>query len=596
MHTSLVDRHLPFFRVVSIWLFASFLLPSCHSEPEAPELSRPLDEVIVRLEAEPDQLNPVFATMAASMQVYDQLFSYLLHYDPQSRQLAPQLAEARPRVRLLEEGPQRGMRAFDFRIHDAAVWDDGEPITGHDFAFTLKVLFNPAVPAARYRAYLSFIRDLQVSPSDPKAFTVVADAEFMQAEEYMATSIPVLPARHYDPEALLQGFELSQLLDPARSEELARDSLLLRFAEYFAQPSLGREPEKVVGSGPYRLVGWASGSSIRLEKKEDWWGQALADDFPLLRNYPQALIYRIIPDGGTTVAALRATDIDVAVNLPPTQFVELRESPAVAGQYRFFTPPQNAYFFLYVNQRRPLLEDRRVREALALAIDVDAIIEGVYRGFGERLAGPVLPSAPFSDPDLQPYPFDPEQAARLLAEAGWDDSDNNGILERVINGETRELRLEYMFTAQRETSRNMALLIQDDLRAVGIELELTPREASELFSRLRARDYDLVSAGRTLPLDLWNPKQEFHREGDNRTGFGNNTTDNLIDEILTTTDEDRRLQLYRDLQRIIYREVPEIPLFTPTARIAIHRRFEPVLGPIYPHVLVSRFKLKAPYL
>lgn len=563
-----------------------------NDEAAAVDFKRTDNTVIVRLDGEPERLHPVLYTSNYAGQIISEIFSLLVTLDPQTFELTPQLAKSRPLVEDRGEG-----EAFTFEIFDEAVWDDGSPVTGHDFAFTLKATFNPRVQAQRVRAYLSFISDVEVDTDNPKRFTVVTNEKFIQSEEYVSSLIPVMPAYVYDPDGLLEEILLNTLTDPEKAEKLAEaDPRLQQFADQFSSQQYSREKGFVSGSGPYTLETWETGQQIVLRKKANWWGDALAESYPALRAYPEVLTYKPILDATTSLAALKAEEIDVMANIDPQGFMEVSTTEYTTDRYNFYTPVQLSYFNIYINNTLPKLSDKKVRRALAHAINVDEIIQNQFNGFGERLATPVLPMVDYCNKDLAPIPFDIEKARALLTEAGWNDANNNGIFDKEINGEQVELSLSLMITAGRETSRAIGLLIQDNARKAGIDIQLEAIEPSVIFDRLRKKEYELGSAGRGLSPVLWNPKQYWHSEGDNRTGFGNAETDAMIDEILVTRDKTKRDELYKRLQAIIYEEQPEIFLFMPTGRVAIHKRFDSEVSPIPPNFEPSFFKLKETFL
>ena len=448
--------------------------------------------------------------------------------------------------------------------------------------------------AAPFRPYVSLIRAVDVDPTNPKRFTVFTGEKFFQSLEYISNTFYLLPAHLYDPEGHMKDLPVESFLDGEKIGRLAEtDDRLRQFADNFSDQKYGRDPRFVSGCGPYRLEKWETGQLIVLKRKDNWWGDALAESFPALQAFPEDLIFIPIPDGTTSIAAMKAEEIDVAYNLDPNGFQELKSSDYTAGRYDFYTPPLMAYSFITINTDNPKLSDKRVRRALAHAINPEEIIENVFNGDGQRLSTPVLPTFTYVDKALQPYEFNMEKARDLLAEAGWVDSDNNGIADKEINGQRVELSLEMLISAGRETSRNTALLIQDNARKAGIAIEPVTQESSVLFDNLRKRNYELGVAGRAFSSPLWNPQQNFHSTlGDNRTGFGNARTDELIDQILVTLDDEKRNRLYKELQGIIYEEVPEIPIFVPTARIAVHKRFEVKTSPLYPGFEPSSLHLR----
>ncbi|MCB0555367.1 MAG: ABC transporter substrate-binding protein [Phaeodactylibacter sp.] len=557
------------------------------------DLNRPLNEAVIQLDAEPDRLNPVLSTSIYSRTIFNGVFMNLLFIDPVSLELVPQLAKARPTISPIRSGPYKGGLAYTFDIHEQAVWDDGSPVTAEDYIFTLKVVFNPKVSAPAYRAFLSFIKDVQAAPDNPKRFTVYTDQQYIIGEEAVGSTLPVLPAYHYDPEGLLGNIPLSTLTDEAAAEKLAaKDARLQQFAELFESPKYNREPEGIVGCGPYRLDSWETGQQIVLSKKENWWGEPLIAQYPALAAYPDKLTFRPITDPNTAITALKDGQTDAMGNVAPNRFGELKETEFIANRYNFYSPPSLVHTFIYTNTQNPKLSDKRVRKALAYAINVQEIIETVFYGYAEPSVSPVHPSSKYYNRNLSAIPYDPEKARALLAEAGWTDSNNNGIVDKVIDGELVEMNLNYKYTAGRDISQNTALLVQESAKRAGFNIELEPKEFPIISDDLKRRDFELVPWAKTISPTLWEPKQDFHSEGDNRTGFGNAETDALIDRIQVTIDEKERNKLYEELQAILFEEMPIIYILVPTSRIAIHKRFEVASTPMFPGFFPNQLKLK----
>lgn len=583
-------------------LFGLLALTACRQSPkeQMPEVDfkRTDNTAIIRLEGEPDRLTPLLTINNYANQVQgNNIFMTLLTIDPTTLELVPSLVQSRPEVRDLTEGEFAGGVSYTFSIHNEAVWSDGRPVTGNDYVFTLKALLNPRVPAAPYRPYVSLIKDVVVDAANPKRFTVFCNEKFIQGEEYVGNTFYVMPEHLYDPNGDLKAISIRQLTDPAAAEQLANTNpKLQQFADQFADQKYARDPQFVNGCGPYRLQQWETGQQIVLVRNDNWWGDKLVGRYPALEADPAQLVFKPISDATTSVAALKAEELDVAYNLDPTGFEELKATPETAERYNFFTPPSLSYLLLYVNTRDPRLNDKRVRQAIAHAIDVQEIIDNVYNGFGQRLASPVHPSAEYYNKNLQPYAFNVERARELLSAAGWKDSNNNGTVDKAINGQPTELVLDLLIPANRETSRATALLIQDNARRAGIGITPVAQESSVLFDNLKKGNYALASAGRSLTPTLWNPVQNFHTtKGDNRTGFGNAQTDAMIESILVTLDKEKRDQLYRDFQAILYDELPEIPIFVPTNRLIIHKRFDTTISTLYPGFLPALLKLREPF-
>lgn len=581
------------------FILGLLMLTACRETPQEQDQSvqfqRTGNSAIIRLESEPDRLTPLLTVSNYANQVMvDNIFMTLITLDPKTMEYRPALAKSRAEVAAINEGAYAGGQSYTFEIHESAVWQDGAPVTGQDYVFTLKALLNPRVQAAPYRPYAALIKDVRVDAQNPKRFTVFTDQRMIQGEEYVGNLFPLLPRHIYDPEGLLTDIPVSEMTDPESVAQLAEtDERLQRFAELFSDQKYARDPEFVVGCGPYRFVEWQTGQQITLQRIDTWWGDELSDEHTVLQAHPRELIFQPVEDAATTLSALRAEELDAAYNVDPNGFEELQSSENTAERYDFFTPTQTAVYFLSLNTNDPKLADKRVRQALAHTINVQEIIDNVYNGFGRRIAVPLLPSFAFYNEDLPLYEFNIELARELLAEAGWEDSDNDGTVDKIIKGEAVNLDLSMSIVANRETSRAAGLLIQDNARRAGINIELDPMEGAVLLDNWRRGDFEITSGGRAMPSPFWNPMQNYHTiKGDNRTGFGNAETDALIEKILVTFDEAERHRLYQELQTTLHEQLPEIPLFTPTGRVIVHKRFDPEITPLFPGFVPKLLELK----
>lgn len=588
INISTMNRH--FFFAVFL-LLIGFSCKKTESEGTV-AFKRNSSSVVVRMEGEADRLNPLLSTTNYGKMVVDNLFMYLLTYDPVSLSVVPDLAVSRPIVRDITSGALAGGVSYDFEILEAAVWDDGSPVTGYDYLFSVKAALNPLVQAAPLRAYLSEFADIQVDPNNPKKFTVSLFEKTFLGEETAGGLLPVMPAYKYDPSGLLREIPLADLLDSKRAEQrVASDNRLKQFAADFNSDAFSRDASKIGGCGAYELVQWITDQQIVLRKKANWWGEKVLKNRPSLQVYPDSLIYRPIPNPATALAALRNEEIDVMGNIPAEDFLQLKSDAAFNALYSLGTIHSMAYYYIGVNARDPLLREKQVRQALSRVIDASEIVEEVFQGFGKRLAAPVPPSVAYYPKGIEPLTVDLGAAKKLLASAGWKDSDNNGVLDKVIDGKSTELQLKYLLNASSEQSRTIGLLIQSNARQVGIDIVLDAKEPTAILEQLTQRNFQLISAGKTQ-TPLWNPMQNWHTEGDNRFGFGDAQTDALIEDILKTMDEDMRNEKMRKLLSRIREEQVEILLFSPEDRIAIHQRFSATLTPFSPGFTPSQFKLK----
>lgn len=566
----------------------------CKTEPKAEEVTwtRTADEVIIRIDGDIEKIHPMVYASGYDRQVVSQVFSYLLDTDPDNLEPVPNLAKARPGIVTAKEGPYKGQVVYVYEIHEAAVWDDGKPVTGHDYVFTLKAMFNPKVPAQRFRPFFDLVTGVEVNAENPKQFNIYASEPYMIGEE--GTSVlPLMPAHIYDAEGLLADIPLQDLLNPEKAAILAEeDKRLAQFAEQFTAPKFLNDKNAISGCGPYRIEAIEPGNRVVLVKKENWWGDKLSSKYPALVARPARLVFKPITNSATAAAAIRGEEIDAVADIEAKDFVALRADANVLRAYDFHTPDIMAVYFINANSRSPKLQDKRVRLAIAHAIHVDEIIETLQEGFARRTAAPLSPNAPYYNQDLKPIPFDVNKAKALLAEAGWADSNNNGIVDKQMDGQLVELNLAYLYSNARPASQSMALLLQDYLKKAGIGLELVAKEFNVILQDQRSGNYELSAGGRSLGATLWEAKQAYHSEGDDRTGFATPATDALIDKIQVTMDEEDRNKLYMELQAAMYDSQTEILLFVPMGRLAVHKRFKMKPTVIHPGFYPNLFELK----
>lgn len=558
-------------------LAALILVVSCKTDPQPQKVDfkRTDNSVTVQLNADVRVINPVTATSLYDMQVVYQVYTYLAGYSPDGKELTPELLKEIPEIRPVEDASKPGQYAVDFEILEVANWPNGSPVTGYDYEFMMKAIFNPLVNALRYRGALSGVfTDIQVDQENPKKFTVYADQVSIFTIEYLVNTLPVVAAYIGDPDGQLKDIKLADLLDADKAEAMAASNEALQtFAERYNSTAFQKEIANIVGSGPYSVVDWVDGQRITLQRKRDWWGdQVSSETHPLLKAYPDEIIFKPIVDPNTALAALKAEEIDVMSRIPPAEFVALQKDSIAGPRYDLEAVDGFSCYFIALNGASPKLKDKKVRKALAHTLDVDQVLNKIFLGYGNRLNSPVHPSQDHYNEDLKQIEKNLEKARALLAEAGWEDTNNNGIVDKEIEGERVELSLD--FTASpRETSKNIGLIFKEDAKQIGVDIQVEQSPVSVYFQKWRSKEYELYSGGSTI-TPIWNPRQSWHSEGDNRTSFGNAKTDALIDEILVTLDAAKRTELYKELQAIIAEEQPAIFMFSLNTNVAVHERFE----------------------
>ncbi len=553
-----------FFRILCLLLFSLALFAQNEKDPAS---------ISIWELSDPDGLNPLTSTSANAHYIENNIFSRLLERDPQSLELKPQLAIARPELKKIEQGPYKGGMSLSYEIHPHAKWDDGLPVTAADYIFTVKALKNPLVDARSTRPYYNFIDHIEVDPKNPKRFSIYSKTSYFLAEE-ASGDLHILPKHLYDPEGLMQAYTINTL-NNSSEDRLKQDSSLQKFAQAFNARKY--EQELVVGSHAYQLVKWELGQELVLERKKDWWGDEGKNYADSSFQYPQRLHYRVIRDQNTAITALKAGEVDLMRSVKPSKFLELKDDKTLDHRFHFFSPNQLAYYYIGFNCKNPKLSDKKTRQALAHLINREELIEILFEGMAIKVESPINPSKDYYNHQLKARQFDLEKAKTLLAEAGWKDSDGDGILDKEIEGALVPLRLEYKYNRGNEIRKNIGFLLKEEAKKVGIEIQISTKGWLGFLEDLKHQNFELMCAGWAQGPGLDDLKQLWHSasdtpDGGNRIGFRNEEVDALIEEINNTLDAKARQKMYFRIQEIIQEEQPYIFLVCPAERIIISKR------------------------
>ncbi len=578
------------FRSLQVRIIYSTILVCCLPGCQ-PERVVEVSKVVVGLDAEPDQLNLLLARTSYAAQVADHIFMSMLAFDPASLELEPALA-----LHLPERSRRADEMTLAFEIRPEAVWDDGSPVLARDVLFTIKTILCPEIPVPYYRSYLSLLKDVQIDPANERRVLFKFKRPYILADAAVGL-LPVYSARHYDSLDLLGNISVPQLLDTHLADSLAAEEPgLQRFARHFSDARYSQDGAFIQAAGPYRLAEWQRGQRIRLVKKAHWWGAALASKSSLFVANPDEIHYRFLADDATAVSLLQSGEIDVLGNIEPSIFNKLRADERLKKDYHFYDPLFLSYYYIGMYRRSPKLADKRVRRALAHLLNVERYIAQFMYGLAERTHGPIHPSKAYYHTHLEPLAYNPLHAKYLLEQAGWRDSDGNGILDRRIEGKQEELRLSYKLPRANEIGLQVGVLLQQAARSAGIEIRLEALEFNKLIEDYKKRDYELIflRLGKLPALDDLRPS--WHTSGDtpaggNRVGFGSVASDALIDSILVNFDAAKRREQYFRIQEMIYEEQACIFLFCPRERIAIHRRFKAQASVLRPGYFPAQFEI-----
>lgn len=510
-------------RLISLSLLAVvLLLAGCERKdvliPASDKEAKPAhgDTIIMGSIGEPSNLIPAISSDSASSDINGLVYNGLVRYD-KNLQVEPVLAESWEIA--------KDNLTITFRLRKDVKWHDGAPFTSADALFTYRLMVDPKTPTA----YAEDFKQVATAEApDPYTFRVTYAKPLATA--LITWSFPVMP-RH-----LIEGKDVTQ-------------------------SPLARRP---VGTGPYKFVEWRTGEKVVLESNPDYF-----EGEPYIRR----VVYRIIPDPSTMFLELQSGGLDT-MGLTPLQYARQTDNPAFERRFKKYRYPAFAYTYLGFNLRRPMFADRRVRQALAYAVDKKEIIDGVLLGLGQVANGPYKPGTWVHNPDVPSYPYDPKKAKALLAEAGWTDSNGDGILDK--GGKPFSFTL--MTNQGNDPRIKTAEILQRRFRDVGIEVKVRVMEwASFLKEFVNPGNFDAIIMGWTIPIDpdaydVWHSSKT--GEGElNFIHFRNAEVDELLEKGRRTLDQAGRKKIYGRFQEILAEEQPYIFLYVPDALPVVASRF-----------------------
>ena len=330
--------------------------------------------------------------------------------------------------------------------------------------------------------------------------------------------------------------------------------------------------ENPIGLGPFKFVSAQPGlTEVVVERFDEYYGGA-SDLEPVGPACVSTVVFRVIPEASTRVAALLAGEVDIIQAVPPELVDTLVQTPGIQVKTAPGTQPK----WMEMNVNKPPFDDVLVRQAMNYAVDKQLIIEAIYGGRAVALPGALSPFNNFANESLEPYPYDPEEALNLLSEAGWTDSNDDGMLDK--GGQTLAFTIDTL-----ESSRPLAEAVAAMFREIGVDASVRFWEYSVVKEQLLAgeRDAYLDDWGDSAfdPVGHFEAKWHGFEEGSpygrgNFSGYSNERVNELIKLGETTPDAAERQAIYDEAQLIVYEEAPAVFLILPEEAEAASERVE----------------------
>lgn len=447
--------------------------------------------------------NPVTNTHLTSDDVVKHmLFTPLIQYDAKL-QPVPWLAE---RWELTDT-------SVTFHLRRDVKWHDGPSVTANDVKFTFDLAKDPATASLLGSAYMNLVKSATVVDS----FTVRFGFQSPHAQALDGFWWPPLP------EHLLKGVDPAQL----------------------TQNAFNRKP---VGSGPFKFVEWRPTQSVTLEANPDF-PQALGG-----RPNLDRVVFRVVPEATTMVRELINGTADmIGYTLLPDQGSQVQNQQG--AELRHY-PSREFTFFAWNNEKAPF-NDAQVRRAMTMGINRQQIIDALLKGFGRPAVGMIPEWSPLYTP-MNPLPYDVAQAKQLLAAAGYADGNGDGIVEKG----GQPLRVDLTINSANRLHADIAQVVQQQLKQIGVDLQIRPQEFQSMLQQYKARNYMAVLANWSLdtfkvdPTPLFSCAQARIANSANRTGYCNPQADQLMVQGLAATDAAQAKTIWAQYSQILQQDQP----------------------------------------
>lgn len=465
--------------------------------PERAMAQTPPGVLIVGQVAEPKSLDPAAVTAVNDFRILVNVYEGLTRYKSGTLEVEAALATGWD---ISEDGTE-----YTFTLRDGVSFHDGTPFNAEAVKFNFDRMLDENHP---YH---------DTGPFPLSFFFGAVDA----TEVVDDMTVKFTLNAPYAPFLSNLAYPTGLIVSPAAVEAHRTD--------------FGRNP---VGTGPFTFAEWRSNEAVVLERNDAYWGEPAGT---------QAVVFRPITDSNTRVAEMLAGGIDLMVEVPPTSLGQFS-----GDGFSIVEQAGPHVWFLILNAKEGPFADKRVRQAANYAINKEAIVNDVLEGTATVAAGPTPPAFAWAYNDaLDPYPYDPEKARALIAEAGADGAE---LTFYVTEGGSGMLDPVPMGTA-----------IQADLQAVGFEVMIETYEWNTFLGEVNpglegkadmAEMAWMTNDPDTLPYLALRSEAWPDKGGFNSGYYANAKVDELLEAARTATDQDERAQLYREMQTIVQEDAP----------------------------------------
>ncbi len=460
------------------------------------------------ISASPSRINPLLATDSASAEIAGWIFNGLFKYDKDGKIVGD----------LAKEWKFVDAKTLWIALRPGIRWHDGKPLSAKDVLFTYKLaispkIFTPYASEFRYVKSVEVLDDLHLLIHYKKPY-------FKALQTWMMGILP----RH-----------------------------ILKDEKDIMTSSFNQHP---IGTGPYKLKGFAISKDIVLEANNDYFEHP-----PRIAK----IVYHFLPDPSTQFLMLKSKKLDVG-GLSPLQ-LERQIDEDFRSYYTIYEQPSHGYTYLGFNLQKKKFQDKRVREAINLAINRKELIDILFFSHGRVCTGPFMPGSFAFNPNVKPPKPNLTRAKELLQEAGY--NKKHPLEFEIATNSNNSIR---MYAAQ---------IIQYQLAKIGIKVKIRAMEWQAFLNTVvTPRKFDTILLGWALGLtpdaySIWHSEQA-KLGGFNLVGYKNEKVDRLIKEAETTIDSERLSHIYQEIFRLIVEDIPYIFLYIPNSITAVNKKIQNV--------------------
>ncbi|MBX9462236.1 MAG: ABC transporter substrate-binding protein [Aquamicrobium sp.] len=458
----------------------------------------PPNVIVVGQIAEPQSLDPHAVTAVNDFRILVNVYDGLVRFADGSLEVEPSLAES---WEISEDG-----LTYTFKLREGVTFHDGTPFNAEAVKFNFERMLDEEHPFHDTGPF-------------PLAFFFSAVDEVTAVDD---TTVEFKLNEPFAPFLSNLAYPTGLIVSPAAVEASGKD--------------YGRNP---VGTGAYKFEEWQGNQRVVVTRNEDYWDGAPA---------PEAIVFRPITDANTRVAEMLSGGLDIMVEVPPDSVAQFRDAP----DFQVHEQAGPHVWFLILNMKEGPFAEKAVRQAANYAINKESLVTDVLQGTAEVAAGPTPPAFAWAyNEEVQPYPYDPDKARELLAEAGYDGEE---ITFYVTEGGSGMLDPVAMGTA-----------IQADLAAVGMNVKIETYEWNTFLGQVNpglegkadmAEMAWMTNDPDTLPF-LTLRTAAFPSEGGFNSGYYSNVeVDELLNQARVSTEPEERATLYKQMQEIVHEDAP----------------------------------------